>query len=114
MSSGGSRTGRNVAQEPQDKSKCRPGAAGQVEMSSGSMSKCRPGAAGQGQGSKCRPGAAGQGEMSSGGSRTGRNVVGEQRNPAKAGQEPDKNSEAGLQIYSYIYIYIYESNRKYF
>ena len=55
-----SRTDRNVFLEQQDKSKCCPGAAGYVEMSSWSSSTGRAGVLGQQDTSKCRPGAAGQ------------------------------------------------------
>ena len=60
-----SRTGRNVVPEQQDRSKCRPGAAGQVEMSSGSSRTGRNVVPEQQDKSKCRPRAAGQVEMSS-------------------------------------------------
>ena len=55
----------------QDRSRCRPGAAGQVEMSSRSSRTGRNDVPMQQDKSKCRPGAAGQVEMSSGSSRTG-------------------------------------------
>ena len=77
---------------PEQEPKCRPGAAGQVDMPSRSQtcrnvvpeqqdkSKCRPE---QLDMSNCRPRAAGQVEMLSKSSWTGRNVVPDQQDRSK-------------------------------
>ena len=103
MSSLSNRISRNAVREQQDKSKCRPGAAGQAELASGSSRKgreCRLGAGkvemssrssrvrrnvvpGQQDMSKCRPRAAGYVDMSSRSSRTCRNVFPEQQDTSK-------------------------------
>ena len=125
LASWSSRKGRNVVWEQQNRSKCRPGAAGQVQEQQ-DRSKCR----------LIR--VAGQAEMSSQGSskrrsdvmssRIGRNIVPEQLDRsrcrrkvarrlemmAKAGQRstrarwsPKKSRRLTAHLFLYIYIYIY-------
>ena len=71
-SSWSSRIGRNVIPEQQDRSKCCPGAAGQVEMSPWSSRTSRNVVQEHQDRSKCRPRATKQVEMSSQGNRTSR------------------------------------------
>ena len=66
---------RDVVREQQDRSKCRPGAAGQVEMPFRSSRTIRNVVPEEQDRSKCRAGVAGQVEMTSWSSRTGRNVA---------------------------------------
>ena len=101
---------RDVVREQQDRSKCRPGAAGQVEMSSWSRRTRRNVVPERQDRSKCRPGAAGQVEMSPRSSKTGRNVVRGQQDRSKAGQEfRSRTANLFLDIYIFTYIYIYIS-----
>ena len=93
--------GRNVVPEQQDRTKCRPEAAGQVEISSWSSRTGRNVVREPPNTSKCRPGAAGHVEISSRSRRTSLKTHENSQTIANRQKPGSKNH-----IYIYIFIYL--------